>query len=137
MVALLGIAIATTAGLVGCGTSPPRSEPRTVVLDIHYSSFSTSSLTVGAGEIVRFVVRNHDPIAHELIVGDETVQDNHERGTEAHHASRPGEISVAPGATATTTYTFLARDVSSSPVLFGCHLPGHWAYGMRGTVTVR
>jgi len=60
------------------------------------------------------------------------VQDYHEQGTEAHHAGRPGETSVAPGATAETAYTFISRGT----LLFGCHLPGHWAYGMRGTITV-
>jgi uncharacterized cupredoxin-like copper-binding protein len=83
---------------------------------------------------VRFVVHNTDPIAHELIVGDQSVQDAHEVGTDASHGGRPGEISVPPGTTATTTYRF---GPSGGPaVLFGCHLPGHWAYGMHGTITV-
>ena len=80
-----------------------------------------------------FEIRNGDPIAHEFIVGDMTVQLVHERGTEAHHGSKPGEVSVPPGSTATTTYTF----DKPGKFIIGCHLPGHYAYGMRGAVEVR
>jgi len=74
---------------------------------------------------------NTDPIDHEFIVGDDSVQDLHERGTEAHHDPRPGEVTVLAGETVTTTFTFGEQDL-----LFGCHVPGHYAYGMRGVVLV-
>jgi len=77
-------------------------------------------------------VRNQDPIAHELIVGDKRVQRIHELGTERHHGAKPGEISVPAGATSTTTYTF----DRPGRLYFACHLPGHYAYGMRGTIDV-
>ena len=126
------LVVAVAAGLLpACGAREDRL--RTVDLEVRYSRFSTAALAVRRGETVRFVVHNHDPIAHELIVGDEAVQDRHERGTEAHHADRPGEVSVGAASTGSTTYTF--RDAGR--LLFGCHLPGHWAYGMRGTVDVR
>jgi uncharacterized cupredoxin-like copper-binding protein len=125
------LVVAAAGALVGCGGEPAPAV-RTVVLDIHYSRFSPSTVTARPGEVVRFVVRNHDPIPHELIVGDEAVQDHHENGTEPHHGDRPGEVSVAAGATAETTYTFISR----GRLLFGCHLPGHWAYGMRGELLV-
>lgn len=108
------------------------SEDRTVVVTIRHSRFAPSVVDVPAGTRVRFVVRNVDPIAHELIVGDQAVQDLHANGTEAHHGEKPGEVSVAPGATAETTYRF----TTAGRLLFGCHLPGHWAYGMRGTITI-
>jgi uncharacterized cupredoxin-like copper-binding protein len=80
---------------------------------------------------VRIVVRNTDPIDHELIVGDQATQDRHERGVEAHHdGSVPGEVSVPAGAVVTTTYRF----DQPGRFLYGCHLPGHWDYGMRGVV---
>ncbi|MFP5317829.1 MAG: plastocyanin/azurin family copper-binding protein [Acidimicrobiia bacterium] len=122
------------AGLSGCAAAGAEGpEVGTVVLDVHHSRFSPAHVEVSAGQTVRFVVRNADPIPHELIVGDMAVQDVHERGTEAHHADRPGEVSVAPGATAETTYTFR----TPGRLYFGCHLPGHWAYGMQGVISVR
>jgi uncharacterized cupredoxin-like copper-binding protein len=104
----------------------------TVTLQIRYSAFEPGELTVALGTTVRFVVENQDPIAHELIVGDQAVQDLHERGTGHHHGEVPGEISAPAGSTVETTYTF----EEAGTTLFGCHLPGHYAYGMRGTIRV-
>ena len=105
---------------------------RTVTVVVHFSRYEPSSIQVRPGETVRFVVRNTDPIDHEFILGDEEVQRIHEEGTEAHHGEKPGEISVPAGATVSTTYTFPDQPGS---LIFACHLPGHFDYGMRGTVT--
>jgi uncharacterized cupredoxin-like copper-binding protein len=105
---------------------------RTFHVTIHYSRFSPAAFEVAPGETVRFVVENADPIDHEFILGDRTVQIAHERGTEAYHPPRPGEMTVPAGTTRTTTYTF----GRSATLIIGCHLPGHYAYGMRATVTV-
>jgi len=126
-------AIVVAAGLALTGCAGGHGSERTVELTVHHSRFSLDELHVRPGETIRFVLRNTDPIPHELIVGDQSVQDVHEAGTEAHHGDRPGEVSVAPGATAVTTYRF----GSPGRLLFGCHVPGHWAYGMRGVITIR
>ena len=110
-----------------------RATDGTVRITIHYSSFDPDGLAVEPGETVRFVIVNTDPIDHEFILGDQRVQDVHEKGTEAHHAPRPGEVSVPAGETVVTTYTF--PKISGS-LIFGCHLPGHYAFGMHGTVLV-
>jgi uncharacterized cupredoxin-like copper-binding protein len=104
----------------------------TVHLTIQHSHFSTDRVRVRPGTTVTFVVDNRDPINHELIVGDALVQARHEAGTEAAHPPRPGEVSVPALTVATTTFTFAAGE----PVVFACHLPGHYAYGMHGLVTV-
>lgn len=127
-VALVGLAAASAPAAAGPEAVPGR---RTVEIRIEYSRFAISQLDVRPGETIRFVVRNTDPIPHEFIVGDQAVQDAHERGTEAYHPPRPGEVTVLAGQTMTTTFTFGEQDL-----LFGCHLPGHWAYGMRGVVNV-
>lgn len=105
----------------------------TVELGIEHSRFSFDRLEVREGSIVRFVVRNSDPINHELIVGDDDVHRRHRDGTEAVHPPVPGEVSVGPNAAASTIYEF----DEPGTVVFACHLPGHLAYGMRGEVTVR
>jgi len=68
----------------------------TVTIDIHYSKFSISTLHVHDGTTVRFLIRNHDPIAHEFIVGDKQVHLRHQFGTHPAHPPLPGEVSVAP-----------------------------------------
>jgi uncharacterized cupredoxin-like copper-binding protein len=100
----------------------------------HHSAFAPEMIVVRPGETIRFVLENTDPIDHEFIVGDSRVQQVHEEGTEAHHAARPGEISVPAGETRFTTYTFAP---APGRLLFGCHLPGHYGYGMRGTISIR
>ena len=57
-----------------------------------------------------------------------------EQAREARHGLRPGEISIPAGTTAITEVTL--DQPPGTPLFFGCHLPGHWAYGMRGVIRV-
>ena len=104
----------------------------TVELGIDQSRFSLKHLEVREGTLVRFVVRNDDPIDHELVVGDAAVHARHRDGSERRHPPVPGEVSVAPGTTGTTFYEF----DEPGTVVFACHLPGHVAYGMTGQIEV-
>ena len=133
---LLGIALALVAasGLVaalvaGAGAA---TDPTTVEIGIHFSRFTPSTLTVPAGRPITFALTNEDPIDHEWIVGDAALHERHRTGTEPAHTSRPTEVSIDALGERTTTVTF-ARPGSYT---FICHLPGHEAYGMTGTVTV-
>ena len=130
--AALALALLLGAGAIAAAAATG-SGVRTVEITIHFSRFDPAHVDVDPGETVRFVVHNTDPIDHEFIVGDEHVQQIHEVGTESHHGAKPGEISVPAGQTVATTYTFPDADGS---LIFGCHLPGHYAYGMRGTVSI-
>jgi uncharacterized cupredoxin-like copper-binding protein len=103
-----------------------------VVLDIHHSAFSEERIAVRAGTLVRFLVRNDDPIHHELVVGPPEVHAAHAEGTEPFHPPVPGEVSVGPNASGSTVYWF----DEPGTVTFACHLPGHVAYGMVGEVEV-
>jgi len=106
-----------------------------VTLTIRHSHFSPEHLSVQPGTFVRFVIRNDDPIGHEFIVGDGGVHQRHETGTEPVHPPRPGEVSIAAGTTAETTFRFEGT-TGSGTVVYACHLPGHFRYGMSGTVDV-
>lgn len=117
--------------LLGGCTGAKADEARTI--RIEHSRFTPGSLQVEAGETVTFVVVNDDPIDHELIIGDEDVQQLHETGSETHHGDKPGEISVPARSSAETTFTFGAP----GKIFFGCHLPGHYGYGMKGVITAR
>lgn len=123
---------AFVAAGVACTPVGASEQVRTIHVRIHHSAFDASAIEAEPGERVRLVVHNADPIDHEFIVGDEGVQRAHERGTETHHGARPGEISVPAGTTRSTTYTF----GEPGGLIFGCHLPGHYAYGMRGVIAV-
>ena len=70
---------------------------------------------------------------YSALVGPAVLQAYMEHSTErVHTGSIPGQVSVPAGTTATTTYTMRKW----LPPLFGCHLPGHYAYGIRGTIRV-
>lgn len=129
--ALVGATLAGGAALALAGGGGGQARP-TVVLTAHHSTFTPARIAVEPGTTVRFVVRNSDPIAHELIIGPAEVHDRHEKGTESYHPPKPGEVTIPAYEEAETTYTFDAPGV----VAFGCHLPGHWTYGMHGEVEV-
>ena len=131
----VGMAVATVGYTVGA--SADRTEvvgPGVVQVEvgIEHSRFDLGTLRVQEGTLVEFVVQNDDPIDHELVVGDAEVHRRHEQGTERRHPPVPGEVSVAPGDRAMTFYEF----DDPGPVAYMCHLPGHVAYGMSGTIEV-
>jgi len=128
----VGVAGVLLAGLASCAPGAASSH-EVIEIAIEHSAFRPARIEVARGTTVTFVIRNGDPIAHEFILGDASVQRVHERGTEAHHGSKPGEVSVPSGRTATTTYAF----DEPGQLIIGCHLPGHYDYGMRGAVEVR
>jgi len=121
--------LAAAALAPGCSSSGIR----TVDVTIHHSRFSTSSLSFPEGTTVRFVIRNTDPIDHEFILGNRALQHYMEVTAHPDHdGSVPGQISVPAETTRSTTYTF----DKLGGLLFGCHLPGHYRYGMRGEISV-
>jgi plastocyanin len=130
LVALV-IALGVTAvALAGRGGPPPST---VIEIDIHYSHFEPSAITIPVGVPVTITIRNNDPIDHEWIVGDEAVQAKHRTGTELLHPSRPTELVIPAGQSRVTTITFEA----TGTLQYICHLPAHEAYGMVGTVTIR
>jgi uncharacterized cupredoxin-like copper-binding protein len=118
------------AGLAaGCSVGPT---PQRVEIRIHYSHYEPSKLTVPYGVPITFVLINEDPIDHEWLLGDAAFQQRHRTGTEKQHGARPNEISIPPLKMIETTLTFTAP----TTLQYICHLPGHEAYGMVGTLTI-
>jgi uncharacterized cupredoxin-like copper-binding protein len=100
--------------------------------------FTPAEIDVTQGETVAFVVTNPGALPHEFVIGDEAVQAEHEQemadGEEEMEemGDEPYAIDVPPGETATLVYTF----EEPGTTLVGCHVPGHYDAGMRGTITV-
>jgi uncharacterized cupredoxin-like copper-binding protein len=110
--------------------------PATISITAHHSRFEPDRVTVKPGSTVRFVIHNADPVDHEFIIGPPETHDIHERGLPHFHTGAvPGEVTVPAGATVETTWTF---GPSGSPAVeYGCHLAGHWDYGMHGKALIR
>jgi len=132
-IAALGLGLAAALGAaVVAGAVDHEPEPLVIPITIHYSHYDPAEIRVPAGRPITFVITNTDPIDHEWIVGDAALHARHRTGTEPVHDTRPTEVSLDAGATRTTTITF----DSPGTLTFVCHLPGHEAYGMTGTLVV-
>jgi plastocyanin len=125
--ALAALLLVGGVALAGCGP-----DPTAVTITIHYSAFDPPELRVPAGVPVTFTFVNEDPIDHEWLVGDDAFHDAHRAGTHATHGEVPTEVTVPALETVTTTITF----DEPGRYAYICHLPGHEAYGMVGTLTV-
>ena len=137
---LCGLALLAVVPVPACAAGGSGPAVRTVAITIRYSHFSPAHLRVAAGETVRFTIKNSDPIDHEFIVGDQSVQDAEEVGSDPiHDGSVPGRVSAPAGTTASTVVT-LPRTPAGHPaqpsLIYACHLPGHYAYGMRGLLQI-
>jgi len=126
---VLVAAVMLVAFVAGNGGEHPVTDATVV---IQYSHFVPDTITVPAGLPVTFTLRNDDPIEHEWIVGPPAVHARHRTGTEPYHDERPTEVTVPAFSTRVTTVTFDAP----GEYRYICHLPGHEAYGMVGTVRV-
>jgi Cu+-exporting ATPase len=100
--------------------------------------FSPDQITVRKGETVAFVITNSGDLPHEFVIGDEAVQAEHEAematGEEDMNAmgDKPYAVDVPAGETVTLVYTFDEEGTT----LIGCHVPGHYGAGMKGTIVV-
>ncbi len=125
---LLPFVAAAAILMLGCGGGADGEQ----TISIRYSQFTAGIVEVAAGQPVTITLRNDDPIEHEWIVGTDDVHDAHRVGTEPVHDERPTEVTLPAYSTLETTLTF----AEPGDYAFICHLPGHEAYGMVGTLRV-
>lgn len=126
-----GVGLAALAGVAAVAVARS-NEPLVVPITIHFSRFEPATISVPAGRPVTFVITNSDPIDHEWIVADPAGHQRHRSGTEPVHGGRPTEVTIPALGEVRTTVTFSTPGTER----FICHLPGHEAYGMVGTLTI-
>lgn len=138
--------------VAGCDTgataaTPPivpgtSSGPREVNLIAKDYSFLPDTLDLVPGETITLHVINGGLEVHEAIIGDAAVQDAWEVAEAATVGAPPGptplvsvppdvsglRIVVASGERADVVWTVPAL---TSPLIVGCHIPGHWDKGMQ------
>lgn len=130
--------------LAGCGGSDHDEShgpsmagaSRTVEVEMRDIAYDPTTVSVPAGETVKFVFRNVGEAVHDAFIGDEAAQAGHGQDMRhsegGHHGDSGLAVTVEPGKSASLTYTF---DEPGS-VLIGCHQPGHYEAGMKLTVVV-
>lgn len=142
MVALVVAACSSGGGSPSAAVSPPppespaagSAETRIEVTLTDALRMEPAEMTVKAGQPVTFVVTNSGAIDHEFYLGGEAAQAEQEtmmQSGEMVHDTAEG-ISLKAGETKELTYTF----TTPGQTLAGCHVAGHYAGGMKATITV-
>ena len=129
---LVGLVLAAVAAAVALAGRPGPTPQTAITIEIKYSHFNPSAITVPVGVPVTITLVNDDPIDHEWIIGDDAVQQKHRTGTELLHPVRPTEQVIPALSTRVTTITF----DHPAEWKYICHLPGHEAYGMVGVASI-
>ena len=115
----------------------PEHEDRSVeVVALDTLRFKPARLEVNVGQTVTFFVTNSGKTKHEFVIGDKAYQRQHEEDMASGHTlmhNAGNAIQLPPGNTERLTWTF----TYPGHFLYGCHVAGHYAAGMVGTIKVR
>jgi uncharacterized cupredoxin-like copper-binding protein len=101
-------------------------------------TFDPDEIVVTEGEVITFRVRNDGNISHDFVLGDIATQDEHEAemqdmtGDDSMAHEEPNAFVIDPGETKEMTWHM----TESVEVIMGCHQPGHYVSGMKGTIDV-
>lgn len=119
------------------GEFDPAFDPiRTIEVSMADSMrFTPAEITVVAGDVVRFVISNKGKLKHEFVLGTEmSLQEHAELMVKFPNMEHeePYMAHVDPGENMEIIWKFS----NAGSFAFGCLLPGHFAAGMKGSVTV-
>ena len=152
--ALIAISIVSAAlVLAGCdiGGSPATppivpgtaDAPREVNIVMKDYLFIPPVLDLAPGETVLFHIVNGGLVVHEAIIGDMATQDAWEAAEAPFADPPPGPTPVVTVPAGVDAFRIVVdsggeRDIRwtvpsdiPSPLILGCHIPGHWAKGMQ------
>jgi uncharacterized cupredoxin-like copper-binding protein len=156
-VILVGCVTSTTLAACDAGSPPPTppiragtaGAPREVNVVLKDWVFLPDPVDVVPGETVLLHVINGGLEVHELVIGDQAVQDAWEVAEAAHADPPPGPtpvVSVAPDVSGIRVVVASGQRIDLSwtipdaaltgRLILGCHIPGHWAKGMRAAVRI-
>jgi uncharacterized cupredoxin-like copper-binding protein len=148
------------AGVAPCsggpaGPTPPirpgtSTAPREVNVVLKDWVFLPDPVDVAPGETVLLHVVNGGLEIHELVIGDDAVQDAWEAAESAAANPPPGptplvtvpageegiRIVVPSGQRLDVTWSVPASPAAIDALVLGCHIPGHWDKGMRAELRV-
>lgn len=115
----------------------PKRATRIIVVGMRDTMrFTPEELTVAQGETVRFIVRNHGSLLHEMVIGTATDLAKHaelmRKFPDMEH-DEPHMVHVKPSGEGEIVWTFNR----AGEFQFACLIPGHFEAGMIGRVSVR
>lgn len=132
---------------------------RTVEVTLHDNYFEPETISVKAGETIRFALSNAGSVVHEFVIGSAPLHREHQPHMQMlmdHGVIEPDRIHrammsgghgmdhamsydlpngrlLAPGDSGELIWSFAA---TTEAVEFACNLPGHYDSGMVGTLTI-
>ena len=128
--------LAAACSLAGSASTSPSGAPTRINVTLTDAMrIEPATMTVPAGVPVTFVVTNVGAIDHEFYLGDEAAQVAHEQEMQSMGGmvhDEPEGIALDPGQTKELTFTF----AEPGNTLAGCHVAGHYAFGMKAAITV-
>ena len=158
--AVVGVTVVLGIAAGGCDAGPPpptppivpgsSAAPREVNIVMKDWVFLPDPIDVAPGETVLLHVVNAELIVHEAVIGDASVQDAWENAEGAAANPPPGPtpfVSVPPdvagirvvvesGKRVDLRWTVPADAAAVRALVLGCHIPGHWAQGMRAAIRI-
>lgn len=150
--AALALALAV---LAGCESGPPpptpaivpgsSGAPREVNVVMKDWVFLPDPIDLVPGETLLVHIVNGGLVVHEVVLGDQRVQDAWETVEAAAADPPPGptplvtvpsdvggiRVVVESGKRVDVVWTVPADPAVVQALLVGCHIPGHWAQGMK------
>jgi uncharacterized cupredoxin-like copper-binding protein len=154
--ALLSLTLAAcSSGSSNAVTKPNRDG--VVMVTMTDDRYSPSRIEVPAGQAVVYRFTNNGTVPHEAVIGTMSQQRAHEAEMQQSATTMPmssqstampstrttmpmaagqsntDTVRVMPHQTAELRYTAEKGQV----LWLGCHEPGHWAAGMRASITIR
>lgn len=124
------------------GKSAPVTEAtRTVEVTITAAKqYQPASVTVAPGEVVTFKVMNASGELHEFMMGGSASHSKHDKEMAAmgsgsmKMADHPDYVDIDPGQTKQLTWKFPGK--SGTTVIYGSHVPGDYAGGLKGMIAI-
>jgi uncharacterized cupredoxin-like copper-binding protein len=115
----------------------PTSAQRTVLVEMNDGyRFSPDTISVQAGEVIRFVVVNAGKQMHEMVLGTMKALEEHNqqmrRNPQGMHHDGPDMAHVAPGKSGVIVWQF----TRPGEFFFACLVDDHFQMGMVGTIRV-
>ncbi len=143
LAAILGMALAVGAcgddgGAIGQAADASKATRTIEIKQLDTRKFDPARIDVKKGETVTIRVTNTATSLHEFFLGDEKAQEDHKKemaamgDAEMKMSDTQSRLFMEPGESKSITWTF--TDAGEIP--FGCHMPGHYDGGMRGTFNV-
>ena len=114
----------------------PRKVSKTIQVEMADTMrFSPDSLTVKAGDTIKFVVKNSGKQKHEMVLGTQKELKEHAAlmlkfPTMEHDAPYMAHVSAGKKEEIVWQFT------KAGEYYYGCLIPGHFEAGMKGRITV-